>query len=145
MSTTRQNILSSIKTTLEAIKDSNGKRRFTTIKTEDKQAPPSLDVTPLPLIFVWTDRENRVEDDRAVIGKETWEWYIVLEVWAKDKDMEELLSYIHTAMYNNDDFDHYACFSDRISVDFLTLDTTKQLEAMLVSYRVLYRHTRGVM
>lgn len=144
MSTKRQTILTAIKTILEGIVDGSGNRRFPHV--EVSRIPPTrLDVVPYPAVFVYSDREMRVEDERAVNRQETWEWYITLEVWAYDKDMEDLLDYIHTAMYANYKFTNTAEWSDRMSVDFFTIDPLQRLEAMAISYRVIYRHSLGNM
>jgi len=144
MSTKRQIILEEIKKLLEGIVDNTGKRIFPHVEVS-RIPPTSLDTVPYPTIFIYSDRETRLEDDRAVNRQETWEWFIVLEVWAYDKDMEDLLNYIHTAMYANYRFSNTAEYSSRMGVDFFTLDPTKRLESMAISYRVIYRHSLGNM
>lgn len=143
--TTRQNILNSIKTTLEAIVDGDSVARFKNV-TLGRIPSISLDTTPLPCIIVYTEREERIQEgEEAVIGKESWDWTVILEVWAYDKDSEDVLNWIHTAMYANYKFDNYAIYSERMGVDFLTIDAENRLDAMLIPYRIVYRHTLGAM
>lgn len=142
--TTRQEILAEVQTTLENILDTSDVQVFKYIG--DSKSPIELDTIPLPAIFFYSDKEIRIEnDDRAAIGKENWEWYITLEVWAQDKDMEELLSFIHTAMYTNYTLGHHAEWCERVGVDFFTIDPTAQLQAMVVPYKIIYRHVLGNM
>lgn len=144
MATTRQNILDTIKTMLEAIVDANGTTVFKDVSI-GKESLTELENKSLPCCYIWSDKEVRLEDDESVIGKETWEWFIIIEVWALDKTMESLLNYIHTAMYADYKFNNYASYSERWGADFLTIDPEKRLEIMMVPYRIVYRHTLGVM
>lgn len=142
--TVRQEILAEIKTTLENIVDSSYNQVFKFVG--DTKSPINLDTVPLPAIFYYSGREIRIEtDDRAVIGKENWEWYITLEVWAQDMDMEELLEYIHEALYANYVLGNHAEWCERMGVDFFTIDPNEQLQAMVIPYRVIYRHNLGNM
>jgi len=142
--TTRQEILGEIKSTLENIVDSSDNQIFKFIG--DTQSPINLDTVPLPAIFYYSGREIRLEsDDRAVIGKENWEWYITLEVWAQNTDMEELLEDIHEALYSNYTLGRHAEWSERMGVDFVTIDPAEHLQAMVIPYRVIYRHNLGNM
>jgi hypothetical protein len=143
--TTRQNILDAIKTLLEAVVDADGATVFKDVSI-GKEAITEIENKSLPCCFIWSDRETRfTEGEETVIGKEAWEWIVVIEVWALDKEMESLLNYIHTAMYNNYKFTNYAEYSERWGVDFFNIDPEKRLEIMLVPYRVIYRHTLGTM
>jgi len=48
-------------------------------------------------------------------------------------------------MYANYKLGNYAEWSERMGVDFLTIDPTKQIEDMIIPYRIIYRHTLGDM
>lgn len=142
--TKRQNILAAIKTIVEGI-TSGGSRVFPYVDI-NKIPPTELETVPFPACFIYSDREMKyTEGENAVIGSETWEWYIMLEVWALDKDMETLLSDLHTAMYANYDFDENAEWSERMGIDFYTVDPEMRLEAMVLPFRVVYRHNLGDM
>jgi hypothetical protein len=142
--TTRQEILAEIQTTLENIVNSNGDRVFKFVG--DTRSPINLETVPLPSVFFYSGRETRITDGiEAVIGKENWEWVITLEVWAQDNDMEILLEYIHEAMYANYRLGNHAEWSERMGVDFFTIDPAQQLQAMIIAYRAIYRHDLGNM
>lgn len=142
--TTRQEILAEIKSTLEDIVDGNGDKVFKSVG--DTRSPIELETVPLPSAFFYSGRETRINEGvEAVIGKENWEWIVTLEIWAQDLDMEELLEYIHEAMYANNTLGNHAEWSERMGVDFFTIDPAQQLQAMVIAYRVIYRHDLGIM
>lgn len=136
--TTRENILAQIKTTLEAVVG------MTEVQV-NRTIPVDIETVGFPCAFVYSGKETRLTDDRAVIGKENWEWEILIEVWGRDEDMEALLGLVHTAMYNDYSIGGHAEYSYRTGVDMLTIDPERSLEAMLLTYSVIYRHTKGVM
>lgn len=110
-----------------------------------KISPVDLETIALPCAFVFSGAENKLNDDRAAIGYENWNWRITIEVWVKDTDPEALLKQIHDVMWLNRNIGGYAVTSDRVGVDMLVVDVTQAIEAMLIDYDVLYRHTKGVM
>ena len=136
----RSNILSNIKTTLEGI---------VAIKHVeiDKFDPVDLSTLPLPAAFVYSGKDTLSESndrkDAPVIGMETWSWEIFIEIWAKEADMETLLSSIHTAMHSDYKRGGYAEYSVRTSVEMYVVDPTRAVRSMLLAYRVIYRHSLG--
>jgi hypothetical protein len=145
MATTRQDILTVIKSTIEGIVASNDVRRFKSVIL-GRMPPSNTQNVPYPTCFIYSDRETRIDEGiEAVIGMETWSWMVVLEVWASDAIMESLLNDIHTAMYTNRYFSNHACYSERVGIDFLIVDASNQITAMLVPYRIVYRHKLGDM
>jgi len=144
MSTKRQDILVSIKAILDGI-TLNGQRIFNSVVLG--RVPPSgTENVPYPVCFVYSDRETRItEGIEAVIGQESWTWNVVIEIWAGDAIMESLLKEIHEAMFANYKFDNLAEYSERIGVDFLIIDPSTTITAMLVPYQIIYRHPIGVM
>lgn len=139
--TKRQSILNKIKTVIQSIPN------FKTVEQGSAQIPTTdIETSPLPACFITSDRETKYLDgENAVIGSETWEWYVVLLVRAVDADLEDLLNLIHTAMHTNYKLGNYAEWSERMGVDFLTIDPTKQIEDMIIPYRIIYRHNLGNM
>jgi len=138
MSTTRENILDTIKTDLTAVTGVNHVALL-------QPSPVDLDTIALPAIFIYTGPEVRLADNRAVIGWETWQWNIIFEVWARDTDMEALLGKIHTAMFNDEEIGNYAVISYRTGVDMQVIDPEQSLQCMVIEYEVIYRHIKGVM
>lgn len=144
MSTKRQTILARIDTDITAITSGGS----TVFKTVDVKRPTiaDLETASLPACYIYSDREARVpEGNDYVIGKETWEWFIVLEVWAMDSDMEDLLNKIHTAMYADYKLNDNVSWSEREGVDFFVIEPDQRLEGMVIPYRVVYRHSLGDM
>lgn len=134
----RQNILSEIVTILETL---------VTLKHVELKhvSPVDLDTVALPCAFVFGGADKKLNDDRALIGCENWLWRIVIEVWVKDVDPEDILKEIHDVMWTNRDIGGYAITSDRVGVDLLVVDVEQSIEALLIDYDILYRHERGQM
>jgi len=142
--TTRQHILDDLKVFLEEVADDSGSPLFKQVELT-RTAPPDLETIPLPACFIYSEREYRVEDERSVIGKETWEWYVILEVFAIDEELETILKFVHSKLYDHYQINDYASWAERMGVDFFVVDPTKQLTSMAISYRITYRHANGVM
>jgi hypothetical protein len=143
--TTRQAILDTLKELVEAVVDDSSNYIFKQVEVT-KTVPPDIETIQLPACFIYSDREYRLEnEERATIGSENWEWYVTLEVWAAYEDLETILKFVHTKIYDNYTLGNYASWASRVAVDFLTVDPTKDIESMAISYRLVYRHKLGVM
>jgi len=142
--TKRQDILNKIKEIIEAVQ-LDGLTLFNSVKTT-RMPPSDIETTAFPVCYVYSDRETLlVEGEKAVIGQETYDWFIMLEVWASDTEMEDILQVIHNAMAANYKFSNLASFSERLGVDFMIVDPSTQLTAMLIPYHIVYRHSFGAM
>ena len=135
---TRQNILNQLEVLLEAL---------TQIKKveQNRSTPVDLETQPLPCAFIYSGPERKLGDDRAVIGRENWEWVIPIEIWSNNKDLETLLKLIHDYLFQNRTLGGYAVTSERTGVDVQSIDLSRDLKSMIIEYTVLYRHTIGVM
>jgi len=138
MTTTRQNILATFKEELEELSSLSSVEVYKTF-------PGDIETVPFPCAFIYSGRESRVMDGRAVIGKETWQWPIFIEVWSITDDLEFLLGEIHNKLFLNETLSGYAITSYRLGVDIFVVDPDKFLQVMVIEYEVLYRHTKGVM
>jgi hypothetical protein len=144
MSTKRQITLNNIKNIITNI-TSGGNVLFKHVGIT-RIPPTELDTVAFPAAFIYSDRETKFFDgENAVIGSETWDWSIIIEVWAQDKDMEDILNSIHSAMYADYKFSNTVEWSERVGVELFTIDPTRSVEAMLVPYRVIYRNILGNM
>jgi len=136
--TTRMNILNTIKSVLEGVS------AIQEVQV-NRNTLVDMDTISMPCAFVFSGAEVRITDSTyAVIGYETWDWTVSIEVWAQDTDMEELLGDIHTAMHNNEHLSTYAVTSFRTGVDHFVVDPTQLLAGMLLDYSIIYRHRKGV-
>jgi len=143
--TARQAIMDKLKELVEGVVDDSSNFLFKQVELT-KTVPPDLDTIQLPACFIYSDREYRLEnEERATIGHESWEWYVTLEVWAAYEDLETILKFIHKKIYDNYTLGNYANWASRVAVDFLTVDPTKDIESMAISYRIVYRHALGIM
>lgn len=134
----RTSILSQIETVLQGVSD---------IKEViiNQVTPVSMETVALPCAFIYSGPEIRLSDDRSVIGYENWEWNVLIEIWARDSEMENLLSSIHSAMFANELMGGYAATSYRTGVDLFVIEPEQSLQSMLITYAIIYRHVRGVM
>lgn len=135
----RQLMLDYIKSRLESLSD------FKHVEL-NRVTPVDLETTPYPCAFVYSGVENRLTDDRAVIGQENWQWNITIEIWAKnDTDLEDLLKVVHEEMFAHYNLDGNAVYSVRTGSDMFTVDPSRFLKGMTVDYMVIYRHEKGIM
>ena len=136
--TKRQQILVKIKTILEGV---------SSIKAVEinKTSMIDLETIAFPCVFIYSDAETKLGDDRAVIGYENWEWILNLEIWSDERnDQEVLLGQIHTAMASDHTLGGLAVTSGRVGSNLYVLDPTRALSSMVLDYSVLYRHKNGV-
>lgn len=136
--TKRQDILEQLKSMIETVYEV----KYVEI---NRMTVLDLDTVPMPCVFIYSGREVRATDDESVIGFENWDWNIVVEVWANDMDLEDLLGKIHAAIYEDYTLGNLASYILRTGVDMLVVDPEKLLKAMLIDYQVKYRHQIGVM
>lgn len=137
MSTKRENILNKIKEILDDIEDV----KYVEI---DRMLQPDLETIPLPSVFIYPGSETRVTSG-GVIGYETWEWVITLEVWSDVSivTLESLLNDIHTTMFTNERIGNYADYSYRLSSEFFYIDPEKNLKGMILNYLIRFDHPKG--
>lgn len=136
----RKQILENLKTTLETISE------LQTVEIRDSSIL-DLDIKPLPGAFIYSGAEVKLlgaGNRSSIIGCENWEWSISVAVWARDTDMEDLLQTIHTAVYANRTLTSACIDCERMGVDMLMIDAEESLKAMIIDYKILYRHTAGL-
>jgi len=138
MSTKREQILDYVKTQLEAVSGINE-------VTINQVNPVDLETVKLPCIFIYFGRETRLAAGQGVIGYETWELELNLEVWGMNEDMEDLLGKIHTKMHSVETMGGLLKTSYRTGVDMLVIDPEQALQAMSIDYLLIYQHIKGTM
>ena len=145
MATKRQNILNTIQEIIRAVTIGTALVFNSESVKIGAQPPNNLETASYPQCFIYSSRETRITEEQAVIGMETWEWVVFLEIWGSDDVLEDILNAIHSAMYANYKFDDIAEYSERIGIDFQTIDPTQQIESMVIPYRIIYRNINGNM
>lgn len=139
--TKRQEILNAVLTLLE--------ENFQELESIQINHATSVDIetAPFPVAFISSGEENRVESGGG-IDEETWDWDIMIEVWAQgsDVDMEELLQSLHNAMGTDIRLGGFADYSFRKGTSpFFIIDPNKEQKGFGVAYAVRYHHPLGVM
>lgn len=138
MSTKREQILDRVKTTLETVSTIN------TVEV-NKMTMVDMNTIALPSAFIFPSSEERVQqgEDNAVIGRETWDLNIVIEVWTKSTTVETLLGEIHTAMYADRYLNNLADWSWRTGSELFVVDISKELWGISLSYTIRFSHPQG--
>jgi len=114
------------------------------IKTVEVDRINAVDITKtsLPAIFIYGGNDKSIDD---VIGMETWDWEISVEVWAKGKDMEDILADIHKKLHAINGKTGEINTITRTSSEMFVVDPTKLIKGMLLKYSVIYRNPLGDM
>lgn len=135
--TIRQNILSNIKTTLEAITD------FKKVEL-NRVTPLDLDIVPLPIVFIFSGNEDK--SNETVIGSKAVakDWEINIELFARDTDMEGLIGKVELEMMKDFRRNGNAETTERTGIEIHVLEPDKSLIGVLMRYNVLYRHQFGI-
>lgn len=108
---------------------------------------PDLEKVQFPCVFIYSGVENRLTDQRSVIGYETWEWRVNIEVWEKGEEdqNEDILALIHKKLYDDSSLGGHCEYCERLGSDFWVLEPEHFWSSMIVPYTILYRHLNGVM
>lgn len=101
-----------------------------------------LDTVAFPCAWVFAGPDTRID---GVIGYETWDWVVYVEVWAKDTDMEALLGEIHSAMYIGRKMNGLADNTVRTGSEMFTVDPEQSVEGMLIPFKIEFKHVKGIM
>lgn len=137
----REEIITELENTLSAIPE---------IKQvlERKSMIPELDNMDLPAAFIKLGPATKIltpnqQPVGAVIGKDTWEWSIVIGIYMHDEDEEQLLKIVSDALYNNCTLGGHAVFSDRMGDEILLIDPTDTYNVLIIDYIIYYRNDLG--
>jgi len=133
----RQLILADIKTTLEAIPD------IQSVEV-NRANPVDISQTPLPACFIDSGIETIAPDNEQVGGFESWNWEVIIQCWAIDTDMEDLLSLIHIEMHKDNTRSGNAIDTRRTESDILDLQPDTSLLGLVMPFEIKYRHVFGI-
>ena len=104
-------------------------------------SPADLDDKPFPCSFVFSGPSVKVQ--RACIGFETWDWSVVVETWVQEDDVEEWIERLHAKLCEDYTRDGNSTESYLIDTDIITLNATKELQSIVLIWRVRYSHKVG--
>lgn len=104
-------------------------------------APADLDDKPFPCSFVFSGPSVKVQ--RACIGFETWDWSVVVETWIQEDDPEEWIERLHKKLAEDYTRGGNSTESYLIDTDIITLNPTKELQSVVLIWRVRYSHKVG--
>ena len=104
-------------------------------------APADLDEKPFPCSFVFSGPSVKV--DRACIGFETWDWSVVVETWLEGEDVEDWIERLHRKLSEDYTRNGNSTESYLVDTDIITLNPTKELQSVVLIWRVRYSHKIG--
>jgi hypothetical protein len=126
----------------------------------DRSLAVNIDTAPMASSFVYAGPETRVTaDNEATLGFETWDFTVIVEIWARKNDIENLLAKLHQAINDNRFLTvvKYVTTSNpsgrllsgtgikRDGADPQYFEVAEEKKAMIVPFVCRYRHTIGNM
>ena len=138
----RTDILSNIETTLN---------NLATITTVIMHQPYAVDIetVTLPVASVWTISESESAFTSGLVGMETWDWLIGIEVWfnPQSTDEETLIKSVNDALYVDTQRGGCAIDTKRVSIDHFEVynDRDTNIRGFALQFRIVYYHDNGVL
>jgi hypothetical protein len=137
--TNRQDILENLKTAIETVA---GMKAVDVNKIDTRD----LQDTPLPASWIFSGSETRAE---FIYKREHWSWDVIIQVWARDTDMEDLLDKVNTAIYamyqalyvNVDGAIVTNLYRD--TSDLYEVDSDESLKGWVITYKIFYNTDKG--
>ena len=96
--------------------------------------------TKLPAAWVFSGKEVRGD---FKYGVEWWEWDIVIQVWAQNEDMEELLDQVNAAIYQRYVDEEFVEILYRKSAELYVTDSDGQQQGWVLVYHNTYETNKG--
>ena len=133
--TSRETILDHYRIACETLKP-------TTIKNVSVNKLDSRDIrdTKLPAIWIFSGAERRGD---FKYGQEWWDWDIIVQVWADNEDMEELLSLVNTAIYSRYVAEEFVEVLYRKSAELFIVDSDGEEQGWTLIYKNIYGTDKG--
>ena len=131
--TTRQTILEHYKTAIDTIP---------AIKNIHLNKLDSRDIkeTKLPAAWIFSGAERRGD---FKYGVEWWDWDIIVQVWARNEDMEELLSLVNSAIYTRYVNEEFVDVLYRKSAELFIVDSDGEEQGWTLIYKNVYGTDKG--
>lgn len=108
----------------------------------NRPTAPDLENVAFPAAFIYSGRARRLE---GVVHEETFEWEVMIALWAKDQDIEELLGRVQQTLASDTalTLNGVADRSWLIDAEPLTVDDINETKSFLLTYEVEYHHPFG--
>jgi hypothetical protein len=119
----------------------------------DRSFAVNIDSAPMASCFVYAGPETRVTaDNEATLGYETWDFVIVVEIWARKNDIEILLGRLHKVVAEDRYLQKIGGMRllsgtgiKRDEANPQYFEVTEDKRAMVVSFTARYNHAIGNM
>ena len=96
--------------------------------------------TKLPAAWIFSGAERRGD---FKYGQEWWDWDIIVQVWADNGDMEELLSLVNTAIYSRYVAEEFVEVLYRKSAELFIVDSDGEEQGWTLIYKNIYGTDKG--
>ena len=96
--------------------------------------------TKLPAAWVFSGKEVRGD---FKYGAEWWDWDIIIQVWAENEDMEELLEAVNAAIYKRYVDEEFVEILYRKSAELYVTDSDGQQQGWVLVYHNTYETAKG--
>lgn len=96
--------------------------------------------TKLPAAWIFSGAERRGD---FKYGVEWWDWDIIVQVWARNEDMEELLSAVNTAIYTRYVDEEFVDILYRKSAELFIVDSDGEEQGWTLIYKNVYGTDKG--
>jgi len=99
-----------------------------------------LQDTKLPAIWIFSGAERRAE---FKYGQESWDWEIIVQVWARGADMEDLLDKVNSAIYARYVATEFVENLYRLTSELFVVDSDQELQGWSLIYKNFYETDKG--
>lgn len=98
-------------------------------------SPVNPQKVDLPGAFIYSGPEVR---DKSEYGDANWNWEILIEVWAKDSDMEDMLELVHATIYLEYLASEFVNRLSRVGANLYSVDVADELRGLSIVYQINY-------
>ena len=131
--TARQTILEHYETAIDTVPSI---RNISLNKLDSRD----IKATKLPAAWIFSGAERRGD---FKYGVEWWDWDIIVQVWARNEDMEELLSAVNTAIYTRYVDEEFVDILYRKSAELFIVDSDGEEQGWTLIYKNVYGTDKG--
>ena len=134
MPTKRELILTTVETQVNTVGTLNTVTIKRTLET-DKET------LALPAAFIYPGSSSRVND--APIGQEGFDWEVVVQCWAQETNMEQLLADIHAAVQADTTLGGLVEWIYITGTEIFYVDGDELLQGIQITFTTRYEHDEG--
>lgn len=133
--TERQKILKELEKIINGVKD------IAHVEV-NKVTLPDVEQADFPACFIYAG--NQALSGRFVlVGQKVWEWEILVQVYAPDSQIEDLLGKVSNKIAKNPTLNKSAIDCDLETIDINVFDLDRSIVSLVMVFNTIYRHEFG--